>query len=313
VSLTIDCTRGLLRRFKGRLPTGVDRVELAYIAHYGARAQACVRLFDRLWVLPDGLSALVFQELTAPWPRRNWSLLLRIIVSLAAAPLWRPRANRTYLNLGHGGLDRAQVLSCLTRRSWRIVLMVHDLIPITHHEYCRAGERVRHERRMANALRYATGIVVNSADTRNELLQYAASIGLMPPPVRVAHLAPGLAPMTPDARPLAAPYFVVVGTLEPRKNLAFLLQLWRELSRTLGAQSPHLILIGQRGWECENVGDLLERCELFALCGTRAPPRGRSRARQLDGARTGAAIPFVRRRLWPAAGRSSAAGHSRDC
>jgi len=53
----------------------------------------------------------------------------------------------------------------------------------------------------------------------------------------------------------------LVGTIEPRKNYAFLLQLWREIVLQRGpAHTPRLILIGQRGWECENTVDLLERC-----------------------------------------------------
>ena len=61
-------------------------------------------------------------------------------------------------------------------------------------------------------------------------------------------------------RPIAEPYFVMLGTVEPRKNHVFLLQLWRRWVERLGAATPKLVLIGQRGWECENAVDLLERC-----------------------------------------------------
>jgi glycosyltransferase involved in cell wall biosynthesis len=59
---------------------------------------------------------------------------------------------------------------------------------------------------------------------------------------------------------MASPYFVAVGTIEPRKNHWLLLQLWRRLIERLGKSAPKLVVIGQRGWECENVVDLLERC-----------------------------------------------------
>jgi glycosyltransferase involved in cell wall biosynthesis len=52
-----------------------------------------------------------------------------------------------------------------------------------------------------------------------------------------------------------------LGTIEPRKNHVLLLTLWRELVARWGQDAPHLVVIGQRGWECENVVDLLERCE----------------------------------------------------
>jgi len=40
-----------------------------------------------------------------------------------------------------------------------------------------------------------------------------------------------------------------------------ILQVWRRLVERHGAGAPRLLVVGQRGWECENVLDLLERCE----------------------------------------------------
>jgi len=59
---------------------------------------------------------------------------------------------------------------------------------------------------------------------------------------------------------LRAPaYFVCVGTIEPRKNLAFLLTLWRRLADRMGEATPILVLAGQRGWENESIIDHLDR------------------------------------------------------
>jgi glycosyltransferase involved in cell wall biosynthesis len=55
-----------------------------------------------------------------------------------------------------------------------------------------------------------------------------------------------------------SPYFVILGTIEPRKNHMLLLQIWRELSQLQAA--PRLCIVGKRGWENENVFDMLERC-----------------------------------------------------
>jgi glycosyltransferase involved in cell wall biosynthesis len=63
--------------------------------------------------------------------------------------------------------------------------------------------------------------------------------------------------------PVAAdphPYFVCLGTIEARKNHLLLLTLWRRLVEERGADAPHLVLIGKRGWENEQVIDMLERC-----------------------------------------------------
>src|SRR5581483_8051415 len=56
-----------------------------------------------------------------------------------------------------------------------------------------------------------------------------------------------------------APYFVCVGTIEPRKNHLLLLNVWRRLAERLGAAAPRLVLVGQRGWENEQVIDMIER------------------------------------------------------
>jgi len=56
------------------------------------------------------------------------------------------------------------------------------------------------------------------------------------------------------------PYFVVLGTIEPRKNHLLLLNLWTRLATTM-ATPPRLVVIGARGWENEQVVDMLERSQ----------------------------------------------------
>ncbi|MEQ1518472.1 MAG: glycosyltransferase family 1 protein, partial [Usitatibacteraceae bacterium] len=83
------------------------------------------------------------------------------------------------------------------------------------------------------------------------------------PPAVVAPLAAGWTSVAPGARKIKEPYFVVLSTIEPRKNHLMLLHLWRRMREELGANTPRLVVIGQRGWECENVVDLLERSEVL--------------------------------------------------
>ena len=52
----------------------------------------------------------------------------------------------------------------------------------------------------------------------------------------------------------------MLGTIEPRKNHLLVLQAWRHLVERLQDQAPRLVIVGQRGWECEQVVDLLDRC-----------------------------------------------------
>jgi hypothetical protein len=109
---------------------------------------------------------------------------------------------------------------------------------------------------MRQALQAAHGVVVNSQDTAREIAAFAEREQLRMPPVCVAPLAPALslvacADSTP---PLPCPYFVVLGTVEARKNHALLLRIWRRWRAQAGSSAvPTLVVIGQAGWEAEAV------------------------------------------------------------
>ena len=197
-------------------------------------------------------------------PGSNFSRDATRIVMRACLPPWPSQdANgRVYLNPGHSGLGEAGVGKWLTSTRQRPVFTIADLIPLTHPEYCRAGERERHAARMEMVLRDGAGVLSISQDTLDHLHAFADARNLPLPPCAVAPIAP--AALRFDAslpRPVAPAYFVVVGTIEPRKNHLLLLHIWRDLIAELGDKAPHLVVIGQRGWECENVVDLLERCD----------------------------------------------------
>lgn len=164
-----------------------------------------------------------------------------------------------YFSVGHTGLGDASILNGLRDRGIERVVFLHDLIPITHPEFCRPGDQDKHRERVLNTLRTASRIVVNSHYTANELTAFAAREGLSPPPIHAVHL--GLEPtfLTPLTAATPRPYFVHIGTIEARKNLAFLLTIWRRLQERMGDAAPQLVLVGRYGWENEAVLDHLQR------------------------------------------------------
>ena len=262
----IDVTRLLHRFLKGRLPTGVDRVSLAYISHFSSRARAVVRWYGRSLLVSYADSQQIFSELLHPGPhfrsRVTW------IVFRAGCKFQRDsdRKGLFLFNTGHSGLEQSSYPQKLRQQGVKPLFMVHDLIPITHPEYCRAGESDVHVVRMDNVLQLASGIIANSRDTLDELTRYARKTGQYMPPAVAAQLAAAPLPVPQPARPIAAPYFLMLGTIEARKNHWLLLQIWRQLATQMGRQTPKLVLVGQRGWECENVVDLLERCVAIQDC-----------------------------------------------
>jgi hypothetical protein len=167
------------------------------------------------------------------------------------------------LLVSHRLMEQPEPIAELRRAGAAFIPLVHDLIPATHPEYAKPGVALQHLERLETVAALADGIIVNSAATaavlRPHLVRQAA-----PPPLLVAPLGVGRtrpAPLPADAA--AAPYFVVVGTIEPRKNHLLLLHLWRDFAAKWGPAAPRLVLVGRRGWENENVLDLLERCTLL--------------------------------------------------
>jgi glycosyltransferase involved in cell wall biosynthesis len=261
-SLLLDVSRLTLRTLRGRLATGIDRVCLAHVEHFGERAQAVLQWPGFRRVLSHQPSQALFSLLRNPdaaFPRQLARLVPRALFSRGPS---HGLGGRIYMNLGHSGLENPGLGHWLRRTGLRPVFMVHDLIPVTHPEYCRAGESARHVARMEQMLRMGAGILANSQVTCDELQEFAGAHGLRIPPMVVAPLAaPEFALRSAEPAPLPQAYFVVLGTIEPRKNHLLLLNVWRRLVSELGEHAPHLVVIGQRGWECENVVDLLERCE----------------------------------------------------
>jgi glycosyltransferase involved in cell wall biosynthesis len=257
--ILIDITRLIGRFMKGRLPTGVDRVGLVYVRHFADHARAVVRYAGRALVFPKDASQALFGCLRSPSADFN-----RTVKRLVARQLLKLRGDRDlagalFLNTGHSGLEHPSSVDLVRRAGLKAVFLLYDLIPITHPEFCRPGELEKHVARMNNVLRLARGVIAISQATLEEWERYAARAGHAVPTSIAAPLAPAELPLAGDARPMAEPYFVVLGTIEPRKNHWLLLQVWRRLVEQMGTGAPRLIVIGQRGWECENVVDVLER------------------------------------------------------
>lgn len=257
----LDVSRLLSRFANGRFATGIDRVGLEYVRHYGAlpgsRAVISERGFLAMLSLRDSARAfelLLEQDFTRSWDAR--ALMLRAILSAAKSQSAGPGV---LLHTSHSGLEFNRYFQLLKKRDIRTVFMLHDLIPMTHPEYCRPGVLDMHRRRMHVALSHASGVITNSQVTLDSLVEHSRREGWGMPSATVAHLAPGMSAQVVGKRPIEAPYFVMLGTIEPRKNHWFVLHLWRRLVELYGNLAPTLVVIGRRGWECENVIDMLER------------------------------------------------------
>ena len=163
-----------------------------------------------------------------------------------------------YLNVGHTGLNDDALPRWVERHQVRAVFLIHDLIPVTHPQFCRRGEAGKHERRISNALMSASGIIANSEATLKAISNFASRKNLSMPPATIAWISGPELPQRVIPRERPRPYLVTVGTIEARKNHILLLRVWESLVARLGEAAPDLVIIGQRGWEAEDVTAVLD-------------------------------------------------------
>jgi glycosyltransferase involved in cell wall biosynthesis len=274
--LTLDISR-LLSRSGEAVPTGIDRVELAYAEYLMREAPertefVALHPLGRFGALNFEVTSWFIRTLSERWNRATEDdgraaragrrVLHRQILLGPDRSLRAAQGRSAYLLLSHHHLTRPRVIArTLSRRPTAFVPMVHDLIPSDYPEYARPKEPAKHLRRIETVARFADGILVPSQAVRQSVLPHLQRAGRSHVPVQVVahgvHL-PDIAP-GPVAR-AGRPYFVCLGTIEPRKNHLLLLNIWRRLVEVLGEKAPRLILVGKRGWENENVIDMIERC-----------------------------------------------------
>lgn len=173
--------------------------------------------------------------------------------------------NASLMHVSHSRLHRSSAFSWLGETNRRGIFYVHDLIPMSHPEFVRPDEPRRHRIRMETVLRHAALVLCNSQVTARALRTFGQeqnwklpSIAVLPPGVEECFMG-----VPQDMPGPANPYFVVVGTIEPRKNHMLLLHLWQYLAERDGAKAPRLVIVGKRGWENSQILAMLERCRLL--------------------------------------------------
>ena len=262
------------------MPTGIDRVERAYARHWLKKNPSCVTFVLRGPVgpavaVPQTLVAELVQALeTGRLGKPGWNDAAKPATRLARLAITRLGLGRglrdlsrslsqsdraVHLLVSHLQADKPGHIAALKRRGVKFVPLVHDLIPLTHPEYASPSGVQRHAKRLETFARFADGIIANSNATAADLLPHLPQ---GPNKLSIITAPLGIETHVPDANfPVPAePYFVCIGTIEPRKNHLLLLNTWRVLQQRLGPNTPKLILVGRRGWENENILDMLERC-----------------------------------------------------
>jgi glycosyltransferase involved in cell wall biosynthesis len=268
----LDISR-LVSRVRHHTPSGVDRVEMAYATglqtRYGGRLRyAIVHPAGRYGRLPTAKARLFLDLLERRWANEAGATKPRSLPQVLPAmlDLWPqpPRSvpGSVYVQASPHHLTKPDLVrGILAREQARFLCLIHDLIPIDYPEYARPGGADLHRRRIETVAALADGVIVNSAATGKSMRPWLERTG-RDVATHVALLGTQDLPDGPVVAELPAePYFLCVGTIEPRKNHLLLLNLWRAMAESMPAGAvPKLVIVGRRGWENEQVIDMLERC-----------------------------------------------------
>lgn len=206
-------------------------------------------------------------------PRAKWVSMTRGALKSAAlgVDLLSPRIARKvprgalYLNTGQIGIANARMLSWLERRrDVKPVMMLHDTIPLDYPEFVTPLATRMHGSMIANTARLARGLIVTTEAVRRSVLREIERRGRRDMPVVAA-------PLPVDSRFLEGNerdrdlarhcYFVVCGSIEPRKNHKLLLDVWKALAARTHGPNPKLVIVGTPWRDAESVTDALARSE----------------------------------------------------
>ncbi len=292
----LDVTR-LYTRKGAATPSGIDRVDIRYYEHFeSAQSEYVIAWLGCLFLADKQQLMRLHTGLKEKWVTGHQCVSLPSLLSLTQGYWWevllvtlrnilpewfglRKKYSRSfrrftdssaenwlYINTSHVQVRSIPALEGLrSRLSVDFLFFIHDLIPITHREYVRPGGAEQHERRLKLLLDTQASVVANSQYTKEELLRWSQRAGKPMLETNITVIPIGVEPHFSKGErgdaPLKKPYFLMLGTIEPRKNHLLVLNVWRRLVEQGVENIPTLVIIGKRGWENENIIDMLERCD----------------------------------------------------
>ena len=136
-----------------------------------------------------------------------------------------------------------------------VCAVLYDLIPFTHPATCAEGTRVAHTSWWSRAPEHVDSILCISRTVRNDFLEWQdqqpLSRKLSPAQVGYFYLGSELLESDPHTRLLTenGPFLMSVGSLEPRKNHAAMLDAFDLIWAT--GEEVRLAIVGSFGWKSE--------------------------------------------------------------
>jgi glycosyltransferase involved in cell wall biosynthesis len=143
----------------------------------------------------------------------------------------------------------------------RTVMTLHDAGPWRYAEALTLHGRLYFRTLLARGTRNCVRIITVSEHAKSEVKQflgegYLSKIAVIAEAARSEFAAPCSDSFKRGVRAryeLPDRYLFTVSTVEPRKNLVTLLDAYKRLREELGSSCPRLVIVGRKGWNCNDI------------------------------------------------------------
>lgn len=275
----------LIRTCGAPTPTGIERVDLRYLLYFlndpetelhgvvlgrggsivmlpDEATVSLAKLLHRRWIDADyrdadAAEARRIKHLRSKCRRHSllWPLRLdrgprearRVDPALKriSGPIW-------YFNTAHQGYRDGRIYAALRKATGaRLAFYLHDMLPTDYYNYFQDGVPERHDKMVRVMATQGDLILTNSACSQSRIAAFLSEHALPAPPLKVLHIGTEDRFFDPPRRESETPpYFLALGTMDPRKNIPMLLKIWARMMAR-GGTVPELRLIGRRGWVTE--------------------------------------------------------------
>ena len=261
----------------GSTLTGIQRVQLHLVEAVIAsdpEALICSLAWDRWVQIPAGLFQILgrLSRGGARSPMPDWQATakhLRLLLETASRMRFPRGAVLINLGTSWGAGYMLNVRNAKREFGIRYAPIVHDTIPVLYPEYCVKGTVQSYVGWLADGFEHADLFLVNSNNTRDDLVRVATQRGvtLNPDDVVVTPLDADLRNPVASDDPLPdalaeLPFVLFVSTIEPRKNHLALLDAWEQLTAEIGIDAtPFLVCVGAPGWKNKAIFKRVESSE----------------------------------------------------
>lgn len=171
-----------------------------------------------------------------------------------------------YLNVGQILLALPFFMRWLHKRpDVTPVFMLHDVIPLDMPGHVEPASVRHHATMVKTTADYARALIVTTDYVKRTVSEAIARHrqSALPTLAQKLPVADAFSTTSGWVSQLALMrYFVICGSIEPRKNHLLLLDVWRKLIEKSGSSAPHLVIVGSVGWSGADILDQFDKCDI---------------------------------------------------